>query len=74
MYGKHRLLTIAALLFDLWILGITGYVIIEGWNVLIWGFRSGTNYIIRGGDIVVAWGSREGLNALREPGMDTFAS
>lgn len=34
MYGKRRLLTVAALLIGLWILGITGYVIIEGWNVL----------------------------------------
>jgi voltage-gated potassium channel len=34
MYGKRRLLTVAALLVGLWILGITGYVIIEGWNVL----------------------------------------
>lgn len=34
MYGKRRLLTIAVLLLGLWILGITGYVIIEGWNVL----------------------------------------
>ena len=34
MYGKRRLLTIAALLIGLWILGITGYVIIEDWDVL----------------------------------------
>jgi voltage-gated potassium channel len=34
MYGKRRLLTVAALLVSLWILGITGYVIIEGWDVL----------------------------------------
>jgi voltage-gated potassium channel len=34
MYGKRRLLTIAVLLVGLWILGVTGYVIIEDWNVL----------------------------------------
>ena len=34
MYGKRRLLTVAALLIGLWILGITGYVVIEGWGVL----------------------------------------
>lgn len=34
MYGKRRILTIAVLLLGLWILGIIGYVIIEGWNVL----------------------------------------
>ncbi|MBW1719520.1 MAG: potassium channel protein [Deltaproteobacteria bacterium] len=33
MYGKRRLLTVASLLLGLWILGITGYVIIEDWNV-----------------------------------------
>jgi voltage-gated potassium channel len=34
MYDKRRLLTVAALLIGLWILGITGYVIIEDWNIL----------------------------------------
>ena len=34
MYGKRRLLTVALLLLGLWILGVTGYVIIEGWDVL----------------------------------------
>ncbi|MCK4426758.1 MAG: potassium channel family protein, partial [Deltaproteobacteria bacterium] len=34
MYGKRRLLTVAVLLLGLWILGVTGYVIIEGWDVL----------------------------------------
>jgi len=34
MYGKRRLLIVATLLIGLWILGTTGYVIIEGWNVL----------------------------------------
>ena len=34
MYGKRRLLTVAALLVGLWIFGIAGYVIIEGWDVL----------------------------------------
>ncbi|MGB9497604.1 MAG: potassium channel family protein [Dissulfuribacterales bacterium] len=34
MHGKRRLLTVAALLIGLWIFGIAGYVIIEGWDVL----------------------------------------
>jgi voltage-gated potassium channel len=34
MYGRRRLLTVAVLLLGLWILGITGYVVIEGWGVL----------------------------------------
>ncbi|MBW2164336.1 MAG: two pore domain potassium channel family protein, partial [Deltaproteobacteria bacterium] len=34
MYDKRRLLTVALLLFGLWILGVTGYVIIEGWGIL----------------------------------------
>ena len=34
MHGKRRLLTVAALLVGLWIFGIAGYVIIEGWDVL----------------------------------------